>query len=243
MTLRNLDEFFRAALGENFAPFDYQRRLAQDAESSGEAPHSFFSRDILVLGRYEGANLGLESTAQLVTALRGAILKACSPVPEWISGHEESGAPLQRPHLAIVPLAYVGHPHADGHVLGLGCVFPRDVPPRERGRALQQLLFTASGEPRQVDLTPGRLGTWTLCREERVAPPLALQAETWTRPSRVWASVTPVALDRHPKTDRDRDRTGWNTTRMLFPRSRERGPIERECTESHELSQTIRVDW
>jgi CRISPR-associated endonuclease/helicase Cas3 len=32
MTLRNFDEFFRAALGENFAPFDYQRRLAEDPE-------------------------------------------------------------------------------------------------------------------------------------------------------------------------------------------------------------------
>ena len=28
MTLRNFDEFFRAALGEKFTPFDYQRRLA-----------------------------------------------------------------------------------------------------------------------------------------------------------------------------------------------------------------------
>ena len=32
MTVRNFDEFFRAALGENFAPFDYQHRLAQDPE-------------------------------------------------------------------------------------------------------------------------------------------------------------------------------------------------------------------
>ena len=176
---------------------------------SPETAHSFFSREILVLVRQEGPNLGLESTALLTAALRGAILKACSPVPEWISGHEENGAPLQRPHLAVVPLGYVGHAHADGHVLGLGCIFPRDVPVRDRGRALRSLLFIESGEPREIELTLGRLGAWALRREERVSPPLALQPETWTGPSRLWASVTPVALDRHPRADREQNRAGW----------------------------------
>jgi hypothetical protein len=37
MTLRNFDEFFRAALGEKYSPFDYQRRLAC-AECSGVDP-------------------------------------------------------------------------------------------------------------------------------------------------------------------------------------------------------------
>jgi CRISPR-associated protein Csb2 len=181
----------------------------EDAESSPEIAHSFFSREILVLARQEGPNLGLESTAQLTASLRGAILTACSPAPEWISGHEENGAPLQRPHLGVVPLAYVGHAHADGHVLGLGCIFPRDVSPRERGGALRELLFTPVGEPREIRLTLGRLGIWTLRHEERAAPPHALQPETWTRPSHLWASVTPVALDRHPKIERERDRSGW----------------------------------
>jgi CRISPR-associated protein Csb2 len=180
-----------------------------EAASSEKTAHSFFSHDILVLAKHDGPNLGLESTAQLTAAMRGAILKACSPVPEWISGHDESGAPLQRPHLAVIPLAYVGHAHADGHMLGLGCVFPRDISPRERGRALRKLLFTEQGEPRDIQLTLGRLGTWTLRREEQVALPLALQSETWTRPGRTWASVTPVALDRHPKTDRESDRAHW----------------------------------
>jgi hypothetical protein len=32
MTLRNFDEFWRAALGDKFTPFGYQRRLAEDPE-------------------------------------------------------------------------------------------------------------------------------------------------------------------------------------------------------------------
>ena len=32
MILRDFDEFLRAALGENFTPFDFQRRLAEDPE-------------------------------------------------------------------------------------------------------------------------------------------------------------------------------------------------------------------
>lgn len=180
-----------------------------EAKLSPETARSFFSHDILVLARQYGPNLGLESTALLTAALRGAILKACSPVPEWISGHEENGAPLQRPHLAVVPFGYVGHSHADGHVLGVGCIFPSDVPPRERGRALRNLLFSMQGEPREVELTLGRFGTWALRREERLAAPLALQPETWTRQSCFWASVTPVVLDRYPKTDLGQNRAGW----------------------------------
>jgi CRISPR-associated protein Csb2 len=183
-------------------------RVAEAKFSPGIA-RSFFSRDILVLARQDGPSLGLESTALLTAALRGAILKACSPAPEWVSGHEENGAPLQRPHLAIAPFGYVGHTHADGHLLGFGCIFPRDVLPHERGHALRNLLFSVDGEPREIELELGRLGKWTLRREERLTPPLALQPDTWTHPSCLWASLTPVVLDRYPKTDREHNRVAW----------------------------------
>ena len=40
-------------------------------------------------------------------------------------------------------------------------------------------------------------------------PPRALEPETWTAPSHTWASVTPVVLDKHPRTDPREDRVGW----------------------------------
>lgn len=55
----------------------------------------------------------------------------------------------------------------------------------------------------------GKLGTWTLRREERSLPPLALRSATWCEPSSVWASVTPMVLDRHPKHDQQIERAQW----------------------------------
>jgi CRISPR-associated protein Csb2 len=172
---------------------------------------SWFDSNLLVLAKHEGPNLGLESTWQLLTALRGAIESKCHPTPEWVSGHQSGGAPSDRPHLALLPLAFAGAEYADGHLLGAALAFPRGTTASERGRILGPLLYDASGSPAEIELTFGKLGVWKLRLEERSSPPRALQPETWTEPSKTWASVTPVVLDRHPKTDPSKDRVGWVT--------------------------------
>jgi CRISPR-associated protein Csb2 len=64
------------------------------------------------------------------------------------------------------------------------------------------VFFDTTGLEKAVELTLGRnLDNWLLSREQRSAPPIALRSQTWTEPSTVWASVTPVVLDRHPKHD------------------------------------------
>ena len=40
---------------------------------------------------------------------------------------------------------------------------------------------------------------WLLEMEDRASPPFTLRPESWTRPARRWATVTPVVFDRHPK--------------------------------------------
>jgi CRISPR-associated protein Csb2 len=70
-------------------------------------------------------------------------------------------------------------------------------------------LFGPSGEDLEPKLKLGNLGLWTLRREERSLPPLALRPATWCGPSFVWASVTPVVLDRHPKHDQRTERAQW----------------------------------
>ncbi len=166
-----------------------------------------FDSDLIVLTQLEGPVLGLESTALLTKALRGALLKVCSPngdAPEWLCGHKIDGLPATGPHLAIFPLAFVGHKHADGHLLGLALAIPRDVLPRDRIRFLRPLLFSSDKEgiprPAEITLTLGMLGIWTLSLEERSQPPSTLRSETWCRSSTTWATVTPMVLDRHPKT-------------------------------------------
>jgi len=173
-----------------------------DSLANSEAPvSSVFDDTLLVLDKREGPALGLEATWRILTAMRGVIETRCEPTPEWVNGHKETRAPSESPHLALMPLAFVGNEYADGHLMGIALAFPRQVSQENRGALLGRLLYDARGQERPICLKLGQLGTWTLCQEERTAPPTALRTETWTGPSKVWASVSPVVLDRHPKSD------------------------------------------
>jgi CRISPR-associated protein Csb2 len=170
---------------------------------------SSFDSELLVLTKQEGPVLGLESTAALTAALRGYLLQGGEGKPEWFTGHSASGIPSTGGHMALFPLAFVGGEHADGHILGLAVAFPRSISAAERAACLRGRFFGPSGEDLEPDLKMGNLGTWTLRREERSLPPKALRSATWCEPSSVWASVTPMVLDRHPKHDQQTERVQW----------------------------------
>jgi CRISPR-associated protein Csb2 len=170
---------------------------------------SSFDSELLVLTKQEGPVLGLESTAALTAALRGYLLQDGENKPEWFTGHSMPGVPSTGGHMALVPLAFVGVEHADGHILGLAVAFPRTIGAAERAECLRGRLFSPSGEDLEPELKMGNLGTWTVRREERSLPPLALRSATWCEPSSVWASVTPIVLDRHPKHDQCTERVEW----------------------------------
>ncbi len=180
---------------------------AGGSEAGADTVDGPFEEDFVVLEKVEGPALGIESTLQLTEALRNACMRAAgSAPPEWISGHEPTGAPTRHPHLALFPLPYVGFEHSDGHVMGLGiaipCVLPHDGLSRdEQLRTFLGPLFfdPESGEEREIHL--GRKGVWhwRLDIEKRERPPQTLQRMSWTKPSRTWASVTPVVLHHHPK--------------------------------------------
>jgi CRISPR-associated protein Csb2 len=183
----------------------YGRPVAGSDESSVyEGP---FDENLIVLNKAEGSMLGLESTLQLTGALRNAAMQAAGEhVPEWLSGHDLTGAPSRYPHVAFFPLPYVGFVHADGHVMGLGMAIPRVLRPARNGareqelrRVLGRFFFDPeSGEERNIVLW--RKGwRWMLEREKRERPPVSLRRLSWTKPSRLWASVTPVVLHHYPK--------------------------------------------
>jgi CRISPR-associated protein Csb2 len=170
----------------------------------------------LVLAQEAGPTLPAVSTLAVTQALRGAVMKhgGIQPVPVWVSGHKSDGSKCEDDtgHLGCIPLPFVGDEHADGHLLGVGLVFPRSVDRRERGRVLGPLLMGKDGQPRQVELKLGRLGVWTLKKRDWSEPRRTLQPETWTahpKGAKTWASVTPVVLNRFPKVDRVKDRVGW----------------------------------
>jgi CRISPR-associated protein Csb2 len=182
------------------------RRAADAAESASSGA---FDARLMIFSIGEGPVIGLASTWTLLTALRDTIIKTCEPVPEWVSGHRPDEAPTREPHLALMPLAFVDHQHADGHLLGVALAFPKGLEPRERAQRLRKLLYDDHGLSHRIKLVLGSLGDWTLSLETRDSPPRALQSDTWTGPSRTWATVTPIVLDRHPKIDRARDRQRW----------------------------------
>lgn len=164
-------------------------------------PTSVFHDQLLVLRRVDGRRMGLESTLILANKLRNAVVKHCpDPVPEWVSGHTTGGRPSQKPHLAFLPLPFVGREHADGHLLGFALAIPKHVDQAEQRRRFSQFLgFDEDGSPRRVRLYDGANFEWLLEMEDRAPPPITLRSEVWTRPARRWATVTPIVFDRHPK--------------------------------------------
>jgi len=178
------------------------------------APTTVFSDDWLVFRRTDGPVLPIVATAGLASTFRRALMShADEPIPEFITGHRDSGGPSERDHMAVVPLSFVGRQHATGAIIGLALLLPRRASDGERA-ALYRAVANWEGKARQDDEdTPGlsihlgSAGTMTVERVEWGTTPRTLRPGAWCKPARVWLSVTPVALDRNPGDLRSRDAT------------------------------------
>jgi CRISPR-associated protein Csb2 len=161
-------------------------------QSAASAPIQSLFGDLVVFRRREGPPMPLPAGPPLASLLRRAALAVCDgPIPEILSGHRLDGTPTTQPHVAFVALPDVGHPHADGHLLGLAAVLPRDLGGADRRRVLRAL-------GRIERLTLGRAGIWVVERVGAELPLQGLDPVAWTRPSLRWATVTPVVLDGFP---------------------------------------------
>jgi CRISPR-associated protein Csb2 len=158
-------------------------------------PKSLFREMIVLRRRPEqraAPRLGLPSTLQLTSALRGAMLThAPQPVPEFLSGHTSAGSPAERPHVALAPLAFVGTRYATGEVLGLAALLPEL---QDRDREICWTTFARLGELRM-----GFGGLWEVEIADSDEDRTALQEETWCGPAEWWSTVTPFVFDRFPK--------------------------------------------
>lgn len=187
------------------------------------ATHGPFGEHWIVFEYISGERPDLRGAAEVGRVLRAALMSAWDgPIPEWLSGHQPDGTPSAHPHLAFAPMANVGFPYSSGDWFGAAIVLPRTLEDAWRKpatqtafRQQQQLAVAlnrldahsrAEGEPagsagNTVRLTLGRLGCVTLSRLE--APErseiASLRPKRYARAARRWTSVTPIALDRHPK--------------------------------------------
>jgi CRISPR-associated protein Csb2 len=114
-------------------------------------------------------------------------------VAEALSGHAADGKPSTRPHVAYVPLANVGHQHADASIKGLAILLPYDMDD-------EHVLMLDSAVARVRTLHFGQRGDVSVRPHEPQRDSLqSLQTARYAGPSRMWTSVTPVVLGRHPK--------------------------------------------
>lgn len=136
---------------------------------------------------------------ELATAMRAAVFRyATDPIPEELSGHVSQGPPTTAPHVAFVPLPYVGFPRADGRLLGIAVSVPKAV-----GDVARRVLYRAIGKwentaGQTLMLTLGPQGIVEMSRLRGPVTLASLRPAVWRRPSRRWASTTPLALPKHP---------------------------------------------
>lgn len=144
-----------------------------------------------VFRKKAGPGLPIEATLTLTDAVRTALMSNAGnggPMTDLIHGHNRDT------HCAVVGLPFVGRDHADGHLMGFAVILPRSTGARER---IQVLRACKALEERGLNIP--RVGNWEIEVEEEGALNQALRAVTWTRPARVWRTVTPILLDRFPK--------------------------------------------
>lgn len=164
-----------------------------------------------------GERPDLRAQAGLAEAMRQALMEAWTrasgePAPSWVSGHEADGAPARDPHLAILPLANVGWDHSDGRLMGLALVPPaREAAAwaqpgpegflRRQGfrRALERLGESDAEGRLILTLAPRGGGAWQWRLTPAVSGLRSLDPVRYLRKAAVWATVTPVLLDRHLK--------------------------------------------
>lgn len=163
----------------------------------------------LVLEAIAGETPDIRASALVCRMLRRALMSGYrrtasgEAIPEIVSGHTLDRRPTRCPHLAIVPLAFVGHSHADGRVFGFALVPPTGVDFQDVHGFLQAFAAIAPydhGRGRRVLRLecPPLKSQLELATVEDQAP-RSLSPYPYLKPARVWASVTPIVLDRHLK--------------------------------------------
>jgi CRISPR-associated protein Csb2 len=177
-------------------------------ESIREGP---FDRAMFIMRQVAGRRFALESCGIVALAIRRELMRRYGPdAPEWLVGHAHDGRSTRQPRPAYFSLGFVGGKYADGHLLGVALAVPRNFGPVER-------LFALLGEHGETNVERGvpylsvsvknpELGgrdVGRLCLELDDRPadmrPYTLDSFRWTRPARIWRSVTPVILPQHPR--------------------------------------------
>ena len=164
--------------------------------------------DWLVLEAIGGSVPDIRAAALVARTLRRRLMGGyrsigmANEIPAAVSGHTLDGSPTRASHLAIAPLAFAGYPHADGRVFGFALIPSAQMVlgdvPGLRAAFEKVAPYDSGAERRVLELRcvphqPLQLSPAGESSKRSLMPGPYLQ------PTRVWASVTPVVLDRHLK--------------------------------------------
>jgi CRISPR-associated protein Csb2 len=171
--------------------------------------------DWIILKFHPRQQLPLWRTLDVCRSVRAAMMAhGPDPLPPLISGHghgvQTDG--LKAPHMSVLALPDVTHPRSDGYIQAVGLGLPADIGDTDRSAVTETLArWSRDGTNDGFTLLlPGGIARQLLPAEfhAAVAGPsgrVVASRQFWARTNNEWSSVTPVALDRHPRTGRDPD--------------------------------------
>jgi CRISPR-associated protein Csb2 len=199
----NYKRFVKSA-GRNGRPL-LGERVVTAIQFKSKVAHSCFDSKWLLLEHTGGEIPDVRASALLAKEIRDTLLsgyRQCSMgdrIPFMVSGHNQDGSPTREPHLSIVPLAFAGFPYADGHLLGFALVPPRGSGLLENGdflRAMRRIApHVATTERRTLYLRRFGLEFSPILAPDK----RSLDSALYTQEASVFATVTPIVLDRHLK--------------------------------------------
>ncbi|WP_066908104.1 type I-G CRISPR-associated protein Csb2 [Millisia brevis] len=227
--LRTVTDGVHEALVEEFARHQGRRERNMPAViSSYRRPRERTGPPLAAVGAGEWivlpfpvrGGLPLPRTADIGRAVRAALMShAQQPVPAFLSGHRsrDSGTgptgPLADSHLGVLSLPNVTHVHSDGQIRAVALTIPDGTAQVDIDAVVEALAAWWDPESEGYRLTlPGGvvriLGAAAKDRadDDRDAAPGRVGSRAfWARSGREWSTVTPIALDRHPKVSRSAD--------------------------------------
>lgn len=180
-----------------FTPVSYRAITSGGSEEPPARPDT--AGDWLVFGFRRGSKRYPSTVAVgVASALRGAVLHyATDPIPEGLSGHRKTGHPSTEPHVAFLPLPWVGNDHSDGRLMGVAVAMPRSLDAGSRRATLRSVgCWEQVQDPLILNL--GRRGRLKMDRITGASPLVTLRPSVWRRAARRWVSTTPIALPTHP---------------------------------------------
>ena len=238
-----LDELERAYNADPIRPMILPGAIVPVTENEPPAPHA---DGWLILEVVDGIVPDIRAAGLVSRVLRRALMSGyraaglANAIPDVVSGHTPDGKPTRSPHLAIVPMSFAGFAHADGRLFGFALVPPSNTAildiPGFRVALERVAPYDPGNERRILELAGAPLRGPLRLAPAGAVTKRSLDPAPYLMSSQVWASVTPIVLDRHLKRNDDAE------VRELIARSCENVGLPRPDAENIQVGKHSAIE-